>query len=520
MDVNVDFHAGTGEGVSAMVLSPNYLNKGVQWFTMLVDLGGSGLQQQELQFTSDGFPKQSSIDGGAVTWTGTVIARELYNSDDEFDDIVVEFPAGWYKQTSTMKFTRPVVFTSQGDTKLEYTGTGNQIIFGPDNITLNGDVGGVDHKLHVTYGFIGNGIFTFTGDLTDHGIVFNEFVTNPRLIGLRFVNYGSETFYQIKLRGQCWEITLDNVRHTNTQSKAVNFISANGKMKDGTVDYGNSRLHVGADVYLHIEGSGSGGFCIDVGGSDYRFDGVAQGWKITHQLGAFAFNARINGYHETIFLGCECLITYGGLPEDEVVPVDNYFNGGVIGGNGMYWNAHNITDDGGYPPTNCLFMRPRRDGVVLIDFRIDKLDLLSYNINNVLVGIKTISGKPSHGNSIGDIGYGSVKLHDPHTLIQPWHSCKENYVLNGSGFLSRDGDEFIVNGATSGMKLFDFYYLESTGGNTSIYMSAMYDNQSINSEGSSMTFVSGVADVNDRYVPHSLTEIRSYYQGKSCRYLF
>ena len=226
--------------------------------------------------------------------------------------VTLEFPSGWFKHSTTLSFTRPVVLTSNGDTTLEYTGIGNQIIFGPDNITLNGEGGGVDHKLHVTYGFIGNGIFTFTGDLTDHGIVFNEFVTNPRLIGLRFVNYGSETFYQIKLWGQCWDITLDNVRHTNTQSKAVNFISANGKMKDGTVDYGNSRLHVGSDVYLHIEGSSAGGVCIDVGGSDYRFDGVAQGWKITHQLGAFAFNARINGYHETIFVGCECLITYGG----------------------------------------------------------------------------------------------------------------------------------------------------------------------------------------------------------------
>ncbi|APH28083.1 hypothetical protein LSC12_003471 [Salmonella enterica] len=78
------------------LLSPNYLNKGINWFTMLVDLGGSGLQQQELHFTSDGFPKQSSIDGGAVTWTGTVIARQLYNSDDDYDDIIVELPPPWY----------------------------------------------------------------------------------------------------------------------------------------------------------------------------------------------------------------------------------------------------------------------------------------------------------------------------------------------------------------------------------------------------------------------------------------
>ncbi|MCR1324790.1 hypothetical protein NR292_21045, partial [Enterobacter sp. BT1268] len=204
--------------------------------------------------------------------------NSVTNTEHNGRPVTLEFPSGWFKHSSTLWFTRPVVFSSTGDTKLEYAGAGNQIKFGPDGITFNGDGGGVDHKLHVTYGFIGHGLFTFTGSLLDHGIVFNEFITNPRLIGLRFINYGSESFYQVKLWGQCWDITVDNIRHSNSQSIAVNFLSANGKMKDGTVDYGNSRLHVGTDVYLHIEGSRSGGVCFDVGGADYRFDGVAQGW--------------------------------------------------------------------------------------------------------------------------------------------------------------------------------------------------------------------------------------------------
>jgi hypothetical protein len=40
-------------------------------------------------------PVQTSIDGGVVTWTGTVIANHLYNADDEFDDIIVELPPPW-----------------------------------------------------------------------------------------------------------------------------------------------------------------------------------------------------------------------------------------------------------------------------------------------------------------------------------------------------------------------------------------------------------------------------------------
>lgn len=70
--------------------SPKYLNKCNEWFTMDVDLGGSGRQNQTLHFTD--YPVQTSINGGVVTWTGNVIAKTLNNSDDDYDDIIVEYP--------------------------------------------------------------------------------------------------------------------------------------------------------------------------------------------------------------------------------------------------------------------------------------------------------------------------------------------------------------------------------------------------------------------------------------------
>lgn len=78
------------------IRSDKYLNNGNNWFSMLIDLGGSGLQLQELHFTSDGLPVQSSIDGGVVTWTGNVIAREMNNPDDQYDDIIVELAPVWW----------------------------------------------------------------------------------------------------------------------------------------------------------------------------------------------------------------------------------------------------------------------------------------------------------------------------------------------------------------------------------------------------------------------------------------
>lgn len=70
--------------------SPKYLNKCNEWFTMDVDLGGSGRQNQTLHFTD--YPVQTSINGGVVTWTGNVITKTLNNSDDDYDDIIVEYP--------------------------------------------------------------------------------------------------------------------------------------------------------------------------------------------------------------------------------------------------------------------------------------------------------------------------------------------------------------------------------------------------------------------------------------------
>lgn len=74
--------------------SPNYLNKCNEWFTMDIDLGGSGLQNQTLHFTD--YPVQTSINGDIVTWTGNVICKTLNNSMDEFDDVLVELDERWY----------------------------------------------------------------------------------------------------------------------------------------------------------------------------------------------------------------------------------------------------------------------------------------------------------------------------------------------------------------------------------------------------------------------------------------
>lgn len=74
--------------------SPNYLDNCNQWFSMPLGTGTgeTGIELQELHFTA--WPTWNQT-GGVFTWTGNVIARELKNSDDDFDDIIVELPPPW-----------------------------------------------------------------------------------------------------------------------------------------------------------------------------------------------------------------------------------------------------------------------------------------------------------------------------------------------------------------------------------------------------------------------------------------
>jgi len=75
--------------------SPNYLDNSNQWFTMPVGIGSGAYgepEMQELHFTARPTWAQS---GGVFTWTGDVVTRKLLNSDDDYDDIVVELPPPW-----------------------------------------------------------------------------------------------------------------------------------------------------------------------------------------------------------------------------------------------------------------------------------------------------------------------------------------------------------------------------------------------------------------------------------------
>lgn len=75
--------------------SPNYLDNCNQWFLMRVGIGSGSsgeAEEQELHFTT--YPTWAQS-GSVFTWTGSVVCRHLNNSDDDYDDIIVELPPPW-----------------------------------------------------------------------------------------------------------------------------------------------------------------------------------------------------------------------------------------------------------------------------------------------------------------------------------------------------------------------------------------------------------------------------------------
>ena len=70
----------------------NYLDNANRWFRMPIYIGGAGLQPQVVHF--DAMPVQSTT-GSVSRWTGSIVAKELYNPYDEHADIIIEFPAPW-----------------------------------------------------------------------------------------------------------------------------------------------------------------------------------------------------------------------------------------------------------------------------------------------------------------------------------------------------------------------------------------------------------------------------------------
>ncbi|MGU3413783.1 hypothetical protein ACLBW0_21680 [Enterobacteriaceae bacterium C34A] len=77
------------------IRSPNYLDNCNSWFTMKVGIGSGpsgNAEEQTLHFTK--YPTWSQS-GSVFTWTGDVVTRKLLNSDDDYDDIVIELPPPW-----------------------------------------------------------------------------------------------------------------------------------------------------------------------------------------------------------------------------------------------------------------------------------------------------------------------------------------------------------------------------------------------------------------------------------------
>lgn len=69
-----------------------YLDNANRWFRMPIYIGGAGLQPQVVHF--EGMPVQSTT-GSVSRWSGSIVAKELFNPLDEYAEYIVDFPPPW-----------------------------------------------------------------------------------------------------------------------------------------------------------------------------------------------------------------------------------------------------------------------------------------------------------------------------------------------------------------------------------------------------------------------------------------
>lgn len=88
------FTLDQAERFKSWLRSPTYLDKGRNWFVMPIDLGDTqGVQPQTLHFID--MPVQTSKQGSSVRWSATVIANEVDDITEDYDDWIVDAQPGY-----------------------------------------------------------------------------------------------------------------------------------------------------------------------------------------------------------------------------------------------------------------------------------------------------------------------------------------------------------------------------------------------------------------------------------------
>lgn len=144
--------------------------------------------------------------------------KSLCDYVNEHEEIrEVYFPCGVYTYSDGLYFNREIKL--KGNATLNYIGNGKAIEFGKRDLTIS--------NYQLVFEIDG---LTFTGGINmSHGIFFNKFVVMPRLIDVKFRDFGSENNYNIWFDGDNWDSYLFNLNYHSKTPYKQNFMFVNSR---------------------------------------------------------------------------------------------------------------------------------------------------------------------------------------------------------------------------------------------------------------------------------------------------
>ena len=178
-------------------------------------------------------------------------AADWANSGSQAAPKSLYFPSGVYLYSGGLVFTQPVTLLGTVNAVLSYTGNAEAIKFGPDGLTVK--------NYHYTPYVLDGLSFTGGASMTT-GIYFNTFVTQTKVLGTRFINFGNPSAYNVSYQSQNWYNLIDGVSMWSQSGPYMNGIRAEGNDAGGTSDKGQSRTIVvnsllqfngGTGIYLN-----------------------------------------------------------------------------------------------------------------------------------------------------------------------------------------------------------------------------------------------------------------------------
>lgn len=195
---------------------------------------GDWISLKDFGAVGDGITDDTAAIQAMVAW---VNSRAKYSAP-----ISVIFPAGHYKYTTGINFTRPVAVYGFQSATLDYSGTGAAMYLGDPTPE---DAPTADNFYQSEYTVEG---LRFTGGTqAGFGIFIKSFVFTPRIRYCIFMDYGNSATYDIYSQYENWDGIIECCeKHTYFSTVATgSFIALLGKKTDGSAyDGGNSRFTI------------------------------------------------------------------------------------------------------------------------------------------------------------------------------------------------------------------------------------------------------------------------------------